>query len=311
MNFTAVSYQIAILAITIFVGFFSVKTGYIDGKIKDALSKVIVKIVLPCLIISSISSKELDKGLLKDIFTVFLMSVFCLFVLYGLGIITAKALKIPKDTAKVHKLLTCLGNVTFVGYPVIVAMYGETGFFYAIVYWLVNDLFLWTFGLLTLQNDNSEGIKARAKKLVNPNTVAFTIAILMLVFGIKLPKLMSDTISGIGGLTVNLSMLFIGMALAGVDAKNAIKKWWIFVIAPLKLVIMPILFIYIFKYLGIREILLGAVVLEAAMPAQTVLTILANESDADFEYAACGMFVTTLLSLVTLPFVCYMIKIIL
>ena len=71
------------------------------------------------------------------------------------------------------------------------------------------------------------------------------------------------------------------------------------------------MFIYIFKIFGVREILLGAVVLEAAMPAQTVLSILANESKADFEYAACGMFVTTLLSLVTLPFICYMIKFIL
>ena len=310
MDFTAVSYQIVILALTISVGFIAVKTGYIDAKVKDALSKIIVKIVLPCLIISSISSKELDKGLMADIFKVFLMSFFCLFVLFGLGAVTAKALKIPKDTAKVHKLLTCLGNVTFVGYPVISAMYGETGFFYAIIYWLINDLFLWTFGLIILQKEKPKSAGEVLKNLINPNTIAFTAAILMLVFGIKMPKLLGDTVNSIGGLTISLSMIFIGMALAEVDAKIAVKKWWIFAIAPIKMVIMPILFIYIFKAFGIREILLGAVVLEAAMPAQTVLSILANENDADFEYAACGMFVTTILSLATLPFICYMIKII-
>ena len=310
MNFTAVSYQVAILAITILIGFFTVKTGYIDAKLKNSLSKIIVKIVLPCLIISSISSKELEKELMGDISVVFLMSVFCLAVLYGMGVITAKVLKVPKGTAEVHKLLSCLGNVTFVGYPVIVAMYGEMGFFYAIIYWLVNDLFLWTFGLCTLQKERANSPKELAKKLINPNTIAFMAAILMLVFGIKLPKLIGDTIAEIGGLTVGLSMLFIGMALAEVDARKAIKKWWIFVITPLKLVIMPILFIYIFKIFGIKEIILGAVVLETAMPTQTILTILANENNADFEYAACGMFVTTFLSLVTLPFICYMIKMI-
>lgn len=310
MNFTAVAYQIGILAITISIGFLIAKTGYVDIKIKDTLSKLIVKLVLPCLIISSISSKELDKSLAADIFKVFLMSVFCLSVLYGLGIITAKILKIPADTGKVHRLLTCLGNVTFVGYPVISAMYGETGFFYAIIYWLVNDLFLWTFGLITLQKDSVKSKKQIVKKLINPNTAAFAVSVIMLVFGIKLPKLIGDAVSEIGGLTIGLSMIFIGMALAEVDVKTAVKKWWIFVIAPLKMIIMPILFIYIFKAFAIREILLGAVVLEAAMPAQTVLTILANESNADFEYAACGMFVTTLLSLATLPFICYMIKII-
>lgn len=309
MDFSAVSYQIAILALTILVGFIAAKTGYIDIKIKNAISKIIIKIVLPCLILSSVSSKELEKELMGDIFVVFLMSVFCLLVLLGMGVITAKALKIPKGTEAVHKLLSCLGNVSFVGYPVISAMYGETGFFYAIIYWLINDLFLWTFGVITLKNEKPKSVKEVIKNLINPNTIAFTVAIIMLIFGIKMPKLLGDTVSSIGGLTVSLSMIFIGMALAEVDA-NVLKKWWIFVIAPLKMIIFPILFIYLFKLLGIKEILLGAVVLEAAMPAQTVLSILANESDADAEYAACGMFVTTILSLVTLPFICYMIKLI-
>lgn len=309
MDFSAVSYQIAILALTILVGFIAAKTGYINIKIKNAISKIIIKIVLPCLILSSVSSKELEKELMGDIFVVFLMSVFCLLVLLGMGVITAKALKIPKGTEAVHKLLSCLGNVSFVGYPVISAMYGETGFFYAIIYWLINDLFLWTFGVITLKNEKPKSVKEVIKNLINPNTIAFTVAIIMLIFGIKMPKLLGDTVSSIGGLTISLSMIFIGMALAEVDT-TVLKKWWIFVIAPLKMIIFPILFIYIFKLLGIKEILLGAVVLEAAMPAQTVLSILANESDADAEYAACGMFVTTILSLVTLPFICYMIKLI-
>ena len=310
MGFSEVASRIGVLAIIILAGFVAVKAGYIDAKIKDSLSKLIVKIVLPCLIISSISSKEIEKGLTKEIFSAFLMSVFCIATLYFIGVLSAKLLKIPDATKTVHKLLTCLGNVTFVGYPVITAMYGEQGFFYAIMYWLVNDLFLWTFGLFALQGESAKNGKSVAKKLINPLTVAFTLAILLLCFGIKLPPLLGDAVSDIGELTVGLSMIFIGMALAEVDVKNAAKKWWIFVIMPIKMIIMPIIFIYIFKAFGIREIILGAIVLEAAMPAQTVLSILANENGADFEYAACGMFVTTVLSLVTLPFVCYMIKII-
>lgn len=311
MDFTAVTYQIGILALTILIGFAAVKLGYIDVKIKDALSKVIVKLVLPCLILSSITSKELDKGVINDILTALLMSVFCIAALYSVGVLTAKIFRIPEGTDKVHKLLTCLGNVTFVGYPVITAMYGETGFFYAIMYWLVNDMFLWTAGVFILQGDKKRSRGETAKKLVNPLTVTFTVAILMLCFGIKLPRFIGDVVSNMGGLTISLSMIFIGMALADVDVKKAARKWWIFAVAPIKMVIIPIALIYIFKAFGIKEILLGAIVLEAAMPAQTVLSILANESGADFEYAACGMFVTTLLSLVTLPFVCYMIKLIL
>ena len=256
MDFSAVTYQICILAITIFVGFVAAKTGYLDVKIKDSLSKLIVKIVLPCMIISSISSKELEKGLAKEIFIVFLMSVFCLAALYGLGVLTGKIFRIPEETRKVHKLLTCLGNVTFVGYPVITAMYGEEGFFYAIIYWLINDLFLWTVGMFSLQGDKPKKAGEVLKKLLNPNTIAFCIAILMLSFGIKLPPLLRDTVGNIGALTVSLSMIFIGMALSEVDIKKAFGKWWIFVITPIKMIIMPIVFIYIFRAFGIKELML-------------------------------------------------------
>ena len=92
MDLSAVIYRIGILAIIILVGFAAVKTGYLDVKIKDSISKLIVKIVLPCLIISSISSKEIEKGVIKELLIIFLMSVFCLAVLYSVGALTAKLL---------------------------------------------------------------------------------------------------------------------------------------------------------------------------------------------------------------------------
>ena len=60
MGLTAVAYRIGVLAAIIFAGFTVAKTGYIDGKVKDAISKLIVKAILPCIIISSVTSKEIE-----------------------------------------------------------------------------------------------------------------------------------------------------------------------------------------------------------------------------------------------------------
>lgn len=307
MDMMNVINQVGMLSITMLIGFLIVKTGYIDGQYKNAISKLIVNLILPCLIISSISEKELKLDLLKDLITVFFMAIFCIAVMYALGALVAKILKIPDYTARVHKIMSSCGNVIFIGYPILIAMYGEMGFFYAIIYWLLNDLFLWTIGILILSKKNDG--EPFVKKLLNPNTISFAIAIIMFVFGLKLPPVIHSAVSGIGALTTSLSMLFIGMALADVDVKNIIKKWWVVVIAPIKLVILPIIFIMIFKYIGIRSILVGVVCLEAAMPVQTVTAIIAKEHEADFEYAAVGLFVTTILSIFTLPFICYLIKI--
>ncbi|MBR1970786.1 MAG: AEC family transporter [Clostridia bacterium] len=306
MDMMNVINQVGMLSITMLIGFLIVKTGYIDGQYKNAISKLIVNLILPCLIISSISEKELKLDLLKDLITVFFMAVFCIATMYAFGALVAKILKIPDYTARVHKIMSSCGNVIFIGYPILIAMYGEMGFFYAIIYWLLNDLFLWTIGILILSKKNDG--EPFVKKLLNPNTISFAIAIIMFVFGLKLPPVIHSAVSGIGALTTSLSMLFIGMALADVDVKNIIKKWWVVVIAPIKLVILPIVFLLIFKYIGIRSILVGVVCLEAAMPVQTVTAIIAKEHEADFEYAAVGLFVTTILSIFTLPFICYLIK---
>lgn len=308
MNFMTVVGQVGMLAVIMLFGFVIVKTGYVEARHKDSISKLIVKLILPCLIISSISKETFEVSRLGELLTVAVMSVFCILILFLLGVISAKLLRIPDATVSAHKMMFCLGNVIFVGYPIIVAMYGETGFFYAIIYWLLNDLFMWTVGVFLLGKKNGEKKESFAKKLLNPNTISFVIAILMFIFGIKLPPVLNEAASSVGSLTTALSMIFIGMTLATVDVKKTMKKWWIFIIVPIKLVLMPILFIYLFKAIGIKDILFGVVVLEAAMPAQTVLTILAHENGADYEYTAIGLFITTIVSLFTLPFICWLLQ---
>ena len=308
MNFLSVVEQVFVLGIVMLLGFIICKTGYVEAKAKDSISKLIVNLILPCLIISSVSKQEFKSEMLGEIFLVIVMSVFCIGTLFFIGVFTAKLLNIPHATQSVHKLLMSLGNVIFIGFPIITSVYGEEGFFYAIVYWMINDLTLWTIGVLMFSQDKSENSYS-IKKLANPNTISFLIATIMFIFGIKLPPVIHRAAEEVGALTTHLSMIFIGMALAAVNIKAAMKKWWIFLVAPIKLVIMPVVFIFIFKSFGIKEVVLGTIVLEAAMPAQTVLTILANEHKADYEYAAVGMFITTVLSLVTLPFVCYCLKV--
>ena len=308
MEFLTVVKQVGMLGAIMLFGFLIVKTGYVEAKHKDSISKLIVKLILPCLIISSISKENFDISKLGDLMTVAGMSVFCILTFFLIGVGTAKLLKIPQATEAAHKMMFCLGNVIFMGYPIIIAMYGEMGFFYAIIYWLLNDLFMWTVGVFLLSKNNGEKGEPFWKKLVNPNTISFAIAIVMFVLGIKLPPVLNEAMTSVGGLTTALSMIFIGMTLATVDVKKTMKKWWVFAIIPIKLVLMPLAFIYLFKSLGIKEILIGVVVLEAAMPSQTVLTILAHEHNSDYEYTAVGLFATTVISLVTLPLVCWFLQ---
>lgn len=309
MNMNAVTEKVIILGIMMLIGFIAAKSGYVNKVIKDATSKLIVKIVLPCLIISSMTSKVFKLELLGNILTVLILSVLCIFLLLSLGILTAWMFRIPDKSKTIHKLMFALGNVVFIGYPVISSVYGEEGFFYGCIYWILNDMFLWTVGIVMLTKNEKKEKGALVKKLINPNTVTYMLAVILFVAGIKLPPFVDTAVKQIGDLTTPLSMLFIGMNLAEVDWTKAFRKWWIFVLAPIKMIILPMGLIFALKFLGIDDMLVGVIVLQVAMPLQIVLSIVANEHEADSEYASVGMFVTTVLCLVTLPLVCYMLNI--
>ena len=63
-----------------------------------------------------------------------------------------------------------------------------------------------------------------------------------------------------------------------------------------------------FRFLGIAPLICGAVVMGTAMPSGTVVTIAAHENGMDADYAAVGMFLTTVSCLVTLPLLSYLIS---
>ena len=306
MDFNVIFNQVGVLAAVMLLGFVAVKAGYVKAEIKDSISTIIIKILLPCLIISSISSKEINSDFLGDMAIVAGMSLFSIAILFLIGTLTAKIFKIPNKTSTLHKLLFSVGNVMFIGYPIITSAYGEDSFIYLMVYWLFNDFFVWTLGIYMLTKNNQQSGNP-LKKLLNPNTISFAAAIIMMIFGIKLPPIIDSAVYNTGQLTTYLSMIFIGMALATVDVKRVVRKWWVFIIVVFKLIIMPVVFILIFNALGIKELIYGVVVLAAAMPAQTVTTMLANEYKSDVEYGAVTLFVTTILSLGTLPLVCWFI----
>ena len=85
MNFMSVVEQVCVLGIVMSFGYIICKTGYVQAKAKDSISKLIVNLILPCLIISSISKQEFKSEMLGEISLVFVMSVFCISTLFFIG----------------------------------------------------------------------------------------------------------------------------------------------------------------------------------------------------------------------------------
>ena len=114
-----------------------------------------------------------------------------------------------------------------------------------------------------------------------------------------------DTLSGVGHLTTNLSMIFIGMVLSAVNIAKIYKRVSMFAVIILKMVITPVIAAVLLSKFGINPVVCGAIVLQIAMPAQTVMSIMTNEAGSDVSYSAEYIFLSTIISIGTLPLVYY------
>ena len=127
-----------------------------------------------------------------------------------------------------------------------------------------------------------------------------------------------QTADMIGAATSPLSMLFVGLVLAGAKSgffKNMGKKLVVVMMSVQKLLIAPILIgailLFAVKQGWISDVVMMVAVMQFAMPVGTLTVSIAAEYDSDYEMAAQGVFVSTLLSIVTLPLIAYLIKLVL
>ena len=306
-GWSAVFTPISFLAILALIGYIAEKTRFVS-EISSGLSRVIVNIALPITVIISLSDQDVGYIPFPDIVTVAGIAFGSILVSLVVHRYTAGLLKIEQDRRLIHSYLGSFGNVIFLGYPFISQLFGEIGLFYAIIFSIVNELLVWSAGAFFLNKQAQGSGKWSLKYLLNPNTLSFCIGIIMLSFGLKFPEVVHAPLSRISAATVPLSMLFIGSMLAKTQLKYAIKNLSIWSICFVKMLVAPLAIIgiaYLFGFTAgsVNGMLLSVAVLQVAMPSQTNLSVLADRYKADASYAAQTIFLSTLLSILTLPIV--------
>ena len=308
----AVLNPLSFLAFLVLLGYLAEKTGYVSG-LREKISKLVTHITLPALIVISLSSQDIQEVPFLEIFTVLASGVMAISSLLVINYFVGKLLRVPLERQLIHSLLGSFGNVIFLGYPFIYFLFGEMGLLYAILFSMVNELIVWTFGAYMLNRHSQIDPHGWSiKYLLNPNTIAFLIGLSMLLFGLRLPTIIHGPMEHLGSATIPLSMMFIGSILAGSSFIKAINSPSIWSVCITKMILMPIIFITAFSlfsplFPNISVIIFSIIVLQIAMPSQVNLSVLADRYRADPEYAAQTIFVTTFVCAVTLPtmyFVC-------
>ncbi len=316
MYFSIITNQILILALLAVIGVVATKLKVITEQVKNSIATIVFNITLPALIITSVSHVELNREILSNILLVFILSHIGILLLYFTGKISRTILKIKDKKGNIHLIHTMLGNVAFLGYPLFSALFpGGEGLLYAVIFHLTQDIYIWTIGVFEFNNSKNLTFKESLKHLINPNTIAFAIGIIMLALNIKLPEYIDAPFSGLGKTTIYLAMLYIGAVLAQNPVFAAFRKTEIYMLIFNKMLLIPFLLLLIINItssvfnIHIGNIAKTVVVMQTAMPCMAMVVVLAKKYGSDDIHATENLFLSTILSLATLPLIYFIIQI--
>ena len=299
MNFFSVLQEMLVLLFGMAAGYLAHRLGYLGGEMDQKLSKIILNITMPCMIVSSMASRESLPGLWEVLSTLKIAAV-----LYGVEALAALVLPLllgGTDRQKgVWRYTAMFPNVGFIGYPVTLAIYGSDALFYAVILTLPFNLMSFSLGPLMLAGR----AKFRWQQLVSPCIIASLIALAVALLGISLPGFAVECLSFVGNLTTPLSLLVVGSLLAGLPVKRVFASARLWALTAARLLALPALLWAALRWLHMApSVAAGVAIILMSMPTAVNGSMLSMEYGGDTECMAQITFLTTLVSIVTIPLI--------
>ena len=301
-NFSTVFVQVLILFVLMGFGFIGNKTKLITEDGSRVMSDIVLYFVTPCLIINSFSSMKMDKEHLYGLIVCFV----AFFVIMASTIVLVHLIFRGKNEQKkrVLRFAVVFSNVGYMGIPLQEAVLGPEGVFYGSVCVGMFNIFVWTYGLVCSSGDfKNMSVK---KVLFNPGIVAVTIGLIIFLFSIPVKEYVppvSQTLSLMAGLNTPVAMMVIGFNLANSNIWSSLKSVSTYVVAALRLVIIPLAALFVMLLFGIRGDILVSLVIAASSPVAAVTTVFAIKYYNDINTSVNLVAFTTLLSIVTMPII--------
>lgn len=208
----------------------------------------------------------------------------------------------PAHMKRVLQYATQVSNSGFLGNPVCEGVYGAEGLMYASVFLIPQRIVMWSAGLAYFTDDPDW--KGTLKKVVrHPCIIAVYIGMFLMITQLPLPDVAEKSLVRLGGCTIPLSMILIGMMMADVDFRTLVSPM-VLAVTAIRLFLLPGI-----TYLGcllfhVDPLLTGVSVLLVGMPCGSTTPILASKYGGDYIFASKCVFFSTLMSLFSVPVWC-------
>ena len=291
--------QIIQLFLMIFMGYLIVKVGLVKDEDSKVLSKIILYLIIPCVIINAFQvdyTMDTAKGLLLALAASVMIQVLLLIIIS----IAGKLLHLNEvEIASVY--YSNSGNLIV---PIVTFILGQDWVLYGCVFMSVQLIFLWTHCKKIISRESSYDWK---KIVLNINMISIFIGVVLFFAKIHLPEIINNTLSSVGSMIGPASMIVTGMLFAGMNLKQIFADKRVYFVSFLRLIAVPLLALVIIKisHLAMFSVdgnkIILIVFLAIITPSASTITQMCQVYGNDSRYASAINVMTTLFSIITMP----------
>ena len=260
--------QIVELFLMILMGYVIVKLGLVTDDDSKILSKIVLYIVIPCVMIN--------------------------------------AFQIDYTPDKIQGMLLALVASVVLQVLLLIAvwMMGKEWVVFGCVFMAVHLIFMWTHGKYII----SSGDRIDWRKIVlNINMIAIFIGAVLFLLKIHLPEIVDGTLRAVGSKIGPVSMIVTGMLIAGMNLRDIFTNRRVYVVTFLRLLFVPVLALIILKISGLvtwhpqGEKILLVIFLAVITPSASTITQMCQVYGGNSKYSIAINVMTTLLAIATMP----------
>ena len=265
------------LFLIMFMGYAVVHWGLLHAEDSKTLSLISLYLISPCVIISAFQVQYTPD------------------VLHGLLLALAAAVLLHVGIIVVVNLL---------GHALHLDAVEKASMIYSSAFLSVQLFLLWSHAKSMLCGEKSFALK---KVLTNINMIAILAGAALFLLHIQLPAVIEDSLDMVGSAIGPISMIILGMLMAGMNFKKILGYRRLWLVTALRLVGIPLAAVALLKLSGLSHLvpdgqtILLVSLLATCTPSASTITQMAQIYGKDADYASAINVVTTLLCIFTMP----------
>lgn len=295
--------QVIIMFILMLVGWVCYKVKFIHAQTTKDLTNILLYIVSPCLIINAFKQKLTIERLWQ-----FFLLMIVITGLFAFKIIISKLI-FNKKTVHNHEQRTILKyagtytNAGFMGVPLVQALLGSSGVFFAVPYLICYNIFMWTHGISLFQKREGTITDKIREIMLNPNIIAAIIGLIIFITQFKMPRLIAMPMDYIADINTPLSMIVIGTNLGSINLKGDLKNKFVWFGILVRNIIFPLCVLGILWLIPLTHLAKISTLIMAACPVAGVVVLFSLMNKYDTKFPTELMCLSTLLAIITLPLI--------